>query len=73
MTFQTEFTPLLSLLGGVLIGLSATMLMAFHGRIAGMLWQNLQGLFEPMLQYLRRFIPPYRGFDWSVMVLYLLI
>ncbi len=36
MTFQTEFTPLLSLLGGVLIGLSATMLMAFHGRIAGM-------------------------------------
>jgi YggT family protein len=44
-----------------------------HGRIAGMLWQNLQGLFEPMLQYLRRFVPPYRGFDWSFMVLYLLI
>lgn len=32
----TEFTPYLSLLGGVLIGLSATLLMVFHGRIAGM-------------------------------------
>jgi hypothetical protein len=33
---MTEFTPLLSLLGGALIGLSAVLLMAFHGRIAGM-------------------------------------
>lgn len=33
---MTEFTPLLSLLGGTLIGLSAVFLMAFHGRIAGM-------------------------------------
>ena len=33
---MTEFTPLLSLLGGVLIGLSAVMLMAMHGRVAGM-------------------------------------
>lgn len=33
---MTDFTPLLSLLGGVLIGLSAVLLMAFHGRIAGM-------------------------------------
>ena len=32
----TEFTPYLSLAGGVLIGLSATLLMALHGRIAGM-------------------------------------
>ncbi len=32
----TEFTPYLSLAGGVLIGISATLLMAFHGRIAGM-------------------------------------
>ena len=32
----TEFTPLLSLTGGILIGLSAVMLMAFNGRIAGM-------------------------------------
>ena len=33
---MTEFTPLMSLSGGVLIGLSAVLLMAFHGRIAGM-------------------------------------
>ena len=32
---MTEFTPLLSLVGGALIGLSAVLLMAFHGRIAG--------------------------------------
>lgn len=31
----TEFTPLLSLGGGVLIGLSAVMVMALFGRIAG--------------------------------------
>ena len=33
---QTEFTPYLSLAGGVLIGMSAVMLMALQGRIAGM-------------------------------------
>ena len=33
---MTEFTPLQSILGGALIGLSAVLLMAFHGRIAGM-------------------------------------
>jgi len=33
---MTEFTPVLSLSGGALIGLSAVLLMAFHGRIAGM-------------------------------------
>lgn len=32
----TEFTPLLSLTGGVLIGLSAVLLMWLNGRIAGM-------------------------------------
>lgn len=32
----TEFTPLASLSGGVLIGLGVVMLMAFNGRIAGM-------------------------------------
>ena len=32
----TEFTPYLSLGGGALIGISAILLMAFHGRIAGM-------------------------------------
>lgn len=31
----TEFTPWMSLGGGVLIGLAATLLMALHGRIAG--------------------------------------
>lgn len=33
---MTEFTPFQSLIGGVLIGLSAVLLMAFHGRAAGM-------------------------------------
>jgi hypothetical protein len=32
----TEFTPFSSLIGGVLIGLGAVILMAFNGRIAGM-------------------------------------
>lgn len=33
---MTHFTPLTSLFGGALIGVAAVMLMAFHGRIAGM-------------------------------------
>jgi len=33
--FPTEFTPLASSLGGALIGLAAVLLMAVHGRIAG--------------------------------------
>lgn len=33
---ETEFTPWVSLAGGILIGLSATLLMAMNGRIAGM-------------------------------------
>jgi uncharacterized protein len=32
---ETEFTPFMSLFGGALIGLSAVILMAAHGRIAG--------------------------------------
>jgi len=32
---MTDFTPMQSLAGGALIGASAVMLMAFHGRIAG--------------------------------------
>ena len=32
---MTEFTPLASLIGGALIGLSAVLLMAWEGRIAG--------------------------------------
>ncbi|MDP2120404.1 MAG: YeeE/YedE family protein [Hoeflea sp.] len=33
---ETVFTPWMSLAGGVLIGISATLLMAMNGRIAGM-------------------------------------
>ena len=44
---MTEFTPLLSLAGGTLIGLSAVLLMAFHGRIAGMTG-ILTGLLPPV-------------------------
>lgn len=44
---MTEFTPLLSLLGGTLIGLSAVLLMAFNGRIAGMTG-ILTGLLPPL-------------------------
>ena len=33
---ETEFTPWSALAGGILIGLAATLLMALHGRIAGM-------------------------------------
>src|SRR5690606_30486194 len=36
MDAVTEFTPWQSMIGGSLIGLSAVLLMAFHGRIAGM-------------------------------------
>lgn len=43
---MTEFTPYLSLFGGVLIGLAAVLLMAFHGRIAGMTG-ILTGLLPP--------------------------
>jgi len=44
---MTEFTPVESLFGGALIGLSAVLLMAFHGRIAGMTG-ILSGLLPPM-------------------------
>lgn len=33
---ETEFTPIASLVGGALIGFSAVLLMALHGKIAGM-------------------------------------
>lgn len=35
MGFETEFTPFTSLLGGMLIGIAALVLMATDGRIAG--------------------------------------
>ena len=42
---MTEFTPILSLLGGGLIGLAAVALMAVHGRIAG-----ISGILGGLLQ-----------------------
>lgn len=45
----TDFTPLSSLLGGVLIGLSAVLLMGASGRIAG-----ISGI-------VGRLLPPYAG------------
>ena len=44
---MTDFTPISALLGGALIGLSAVLLMAFHGRIAGMTG-ILSGLLPPV-------------------------
>ena len=41
----TEFTPIYSLAGGVLLGLSATFLLLFNGRIAGISGM-LNGLFS---------------------------
>jgi uncharacterized protein len=43
----TTFTPLQSLLGGALIGLSATLLMLLHGRIAG-ITGIVSGLLPPL-------------------------
>lgn len=48
---ETAFTPLTSLLGGMLIGLSALLLLLFNGRIAG-----LSGILGGLL-------PPFPG-DW---------
>lgn len=49
---ETEFTPLMSLAGGILIGLSAVLLMAVNGRIAG------------MTGILSGIIPPFSA-DWA--------
>lgn len=52
---DTDFTPFQSLFGGILIGLSAVMLMAFNGRIAGM-----TGIVGGIL-------PPYaKGNGWQI-------
>jgi len=48
---DTEFTPIASTLGGILIGISAVMLMALNGRIAG-----ISGT-------VGRLLPPYAGSD----------
>ena len=42
----TDFTPYASLIGGILIGIAAVILMAFNGRIAGMT-AMLNGVLEP--------------------------
>lgn len=55
---ETEFTPWLSLAGGVLIGLSAILLMALNGRIAGM-----TGIMTGIL-------PPHSA-DWSWRIAFL--
>jgi uncharacterized protein len=47
----TQFTPLASTVGGVLIGVAAVVLMMFNGRIAG-----ISGI-------LGRLFPPYSGTD----------
>lgn len=44
---MTEFTPVASFLGGTIIGLAAVLLMAVHGRIAGMTG-ILAGLLPPL-------------------------
>ena len=44
---MTEFTPWQSLFGGALIGFSAVLLMALHGRIAGMTG-ILSGVIPPL-------------------------
>ena len=48
---MTDFTPFASLIGGVMIGLSAVLLMLWEGRIAG-----ISGI-------VGRLLPPYR--DWA--------
>ena len=49
---MTTFTPLQSLTGGAMIGLAAVMLMALHGRIAG-----ITGILAGLL-------PPAQAPDW---------
>jgi uncharacterized membrane protein YedE/YeeE len=56
----TEFTPIASTLGGILMGLSAVMLMAFNGRIAG-----ISGI-------VGRLLPPYVGNDAGAAALFIL-
>ena len=43
---MTEFTPIASLAGGILIGIGAVILMAFNGRIAGMT-AMIGGILQP--------------------------
>jgi uncharacterized membrane protein YedE/YeeE len=56
----TEFTPVAATLGGILIGLSAVLLMAFNGRIAG-----ISGI-------VGRLLPPYAGSEVGGAALFVL-
>ena len=56
----TKFTPAASTLGGILIDLSAVMLMTFNGRIAG-----ISGI-------VGRLLPPYAGSDGGGALLFIL-
>ena len=60
MIVPTEFTPVASLIGGILIGVAAVMLMAINGRVAG-----ISGI-------LGRLLPPYRDADASGAAAFLL-
>jgi len=44
---MTEFTPIEALIGGGLIGAAAVLLLAIHGRIAG-ITRVLSGLLPPV-------------------------
>lgn len=55
---MTEFTPWTSLVGGVLIGIASILLMALHGRIAGMTG-ILSGVIPPL------------GTDWNWRIAFL--
>jgi uncharacterized protein len=44
---ETAFTPWTSLIGGIMIGLAATLLMALHGRIMG-LTAIINGVLPPL-------------------------
>jgi uncharacterized protein len=50
LSTATEFTPLLSLVGGILIGISALMVMGLFGRIAGIsgITSGMMAAFLPM-------------------------
>ena len=54
---MTVFSPVAGLAGGILIGLSALLLMAFHGRIAG-----LSGIFGGLLT-----TSPGAEFSWRLL------
>ncbi len=67
------FLEFMMVIYGIFSLLIAFNLISPYGRIAGAIWSNMVGLFEPMLKPIRRVVPPMGNFDWSFLVLYLLI